>query len=32
MDRIRGRLNKFAVADLILLGTAVMTMATARYW
>jgi uncharacterized membrane protein len=32
MDAIRRKLNRFAIADLILLGTAVMTMATARYW
>ena len=32
MDAIRRRLSTFAIADMILLGTAVMTMATARYW
>ena len=32
LDVIRRRLNTFAIADLALLGTAVMTMATARYW
>lgn len=31
LDSIKARLNRFAVADLILLGTAVATMATARY-
>ena len=32
LDAIRRRLNAFAMADLTLLGTAVVTMATARYW
>ena len=32
LDVIRRKLNLFAIADLVLLGTAVMTMATARYW
>jgi hypothetical protein len=32
LDGIRSRLGKFAVADLTLLGIAVVTMATARYW
>jgi uncharacterized membrane protein len=32
LDAIRRKLNRFAVADLVLLGTAVVTMATARYW
>ena len=32
LDAIRQKLNRFAVADLALLGTAVITMATARYW
>jgi hypothetical protein len=31
LDGIKARLNRFAVADLVLLGTAVVTMATARY-
>ncbi len=32
LDAIRQKLSRFAVADLALLGTAVVTMATARYW
>jgi uncharacterized membrane protein len=32
LDAIRRKLGRFAVADLALLGTAVVTMATARYW
>jgi uncharacterized membrane protein len=32
LDAIKRRLSRFAVADLILLGIAVVTMATARYW
>ena len=32
IDSIRRKLNTFAMADLALLGTAVVTMATARYW
>lgn len=32
LDAIKRRLNRFAVADLALLGIAVVTMATARYW
>ena len=32
IDTIRRKLNTFALADLALLGTAVVTMATARYW
>jgi hypothetical protein len=31
LDAIKSRLNRFAVADLVLLGIAVVTMATARY-
>jgi hypothetical protein len=31
MAAIKARLNRFAVADLVLLGTAVVMMATARY-
>ncbi len=32
LDAIRRKLGTFALADLALLGTAVVTMATARYW
>ena len=32
LDDIRTKLGRFAMADLVLLGTAVVTMATARYW
>jgi hypothetical protein len=32
LDGIRTKLGRFAMADLVLLGTAVVTMATARYW
>ena len=32
IDTIRRKLGAFAMADLALLGTAVVTMATARYW
>jgi uncharacterized membrane protein len=32
LDSIRRRLNTFAMVDLVLLGTAVVCMATARYW
>lgn len=32
LDAIRSRLNTFAMVDLVLLGTAVVCMATARYW
>jgi uncharacterized membrane protein len=32
LDAIRRRLNTFAMVDLILLGIAVVCMATARYW
>jgi len=32
IEAIRRRLNVFSMADLALLGTAVITMATARYW
>ena len=32
LDAIRRRLNTFAMVDLILLGVAVVCMATARYW
>lgn len=32
LDAIRKKLATFGVADLALLGTAVITMATARYW
>jgi hypothetical protein len=31
LDGIKARLDRFAVADLVLLATAVVTMATARY-
>ena len=32
LDAIRRRLNTFAMVDLVLLGIAVVCMATARYW
>ena len=32
LDAIRKKLTTFGIADLALLGTAVITMATARYW
>ena len=32
LEAIRRKLSTFALADLALLGTAVVTMATARYW
>ena len=32
LDAIRRKLTTFGIADLALLGTAVITMATARYW
>ena len=32
LETIRRRLNTFAMVDLVLLGTAVVCMATARYW
>jgi uncharacterized membrane protein len=32
LDAIRKKLTTFGIADLALLGTAVVTMATARYW
>jgi hypothetical protein len=32
VEVIRAKLQRFAMADLVLLGIAVVTMATARYW